>query len=270
MRGRAINGWIAATLVAGWYVALTMLERRRPLRPHVEPKLRRQARNLTVGAIGAVAISVAETPLVQPLTHLVERRRWGLLGKLRPPVWIEIPAALILMDYTFYIWHVLTHRVPILWRFHMVHHLDLDLDASTAIRFHFGELIASAPWRAAQVLFIGMTPRTFSIWQTAFLLAILFHHSEMTLPISLERWLVKYVVTPRMHGIHHSVIPDETNSNWSSGLTIWDRLHGTLKPDGLRSDVTIGVDGYRNPKDLTLSNILAIAFRPAQSSRTVG
>src|SRR4030095_11653454 len=95
------------------------------------------------------------------------------------PRWFEIPASLILMDYTFYLWHILLHRVPLLWRFHVVHHADLDMDASTALRFHFGEELRSIPRRAAQGVSIGLIPLTFSIWQGAFLVSILFHHSEV-------------------------------------------------------------------------------------------
>jgi sterol desaturase/sphingolipid hydroxylase (fatty acid hydroxylase superfamily) len=124
---------------------------------------------------------------------------------------------------------VLTHRVPLLWRFHLVHHVDLDLDASTALRFHFGELLFSVPWRAAQVIVIGVSPTSYLVWQGLVFFSILFHHSNVALPIKLERWVVRFVVTPRMHGIHHSVVRGETDANWSSGLALWDWLHGTFR-----------------------------------------
>src|SRR5205807_3833785 len=137
---------------------------RRPLRRRqVEPKLRRDARNLAVAGISAVAMRLAETPLALPLAAMVEERGWGLLRMAALPPWVEIPAALILMDYSFYGWHILLHRVPFLWRFHVVHHADLDMDASTALRFHFGEMLVSVPFRAAQVALIGLTPLTYSI-----------------------------------------------------------------------------------------------------------
>jgi sterol desaturase/sphingolipid hydroxylase (fatty acid hydroxylase superfamily) len=242
-------------LGAGAFLLLAWLERRRPLRRNVEPKLRREARNVAVAALGAPVVLLAETPVVMPLAALAEKRRWGLLQRSGLPYWLELPAALLLMDYTFYLWHILLHRVPFLWRFHLVHHTDLDLDASTALRFHAGELLVSIPWRAAQVLAIGMTPRTFAAWQAAFLLCILFHHSEVRLPLAWERRMVRVFVTPRMHGIHHSVVERETNSNWSSGLTVWDWLHGTLRLD-VPDDVTIGVPEYRDPDSVTLGRIM--------------
>ena len=108
-------------------------------------------------------------------------------------------APVIMMDYTLYCWHVLIHRVPALWRFHAVHHVDLDMDASTALRFHFGEMAMSVPYRAAQVAMIGVSPRALSIWQALLFLSVMFHHSNVRLPRSFERWLVRFIVTPRMH-----------------------------------------------------------------------
>lgn len=231
-------------LGAGTLLLLHWLETRKPLRRSVEPKLRREARNVGVAGVSAIALVLAERPIVMPLAALVERQKWGLLRQFGSPLWLEIGVALVLMDYTFYVWHVLMHRVPLLWRFHLVHHVDLDLDASTALRFHFTEMLASIPWRAGQVVLIGLTPLSFSIWQCVFLLCILFHHSNLELPIRWECWLNKFIVTPRMHGIHHSIVERETNSNWSSGLTVWDWLHGTLRLNVPQAEVTIGVPAY--------------------------
>lgn len=261
-----VPAWLSASLVLGAAGLLVWLERRRPLRRAVEPVTARGARNLAVAAAGAVALGLTEKPLAEALTSLVERRRWGLLKVLRLPAWVEVALAFVLLDYTLYLWHVLTHRVPLLWRFHLVHHVDLDLDASTALRFHFGELVASVPFRAAQILFIGVSPLSFSVWQTFLMLSILFHHSNVRLPVGLERRLNRLVVTPRMHGIHHSDVREETNSNWSSGLTVWDWLHGTLRLDVPQSEITIGVPVYRDARELALAQILKMPFgeeRPA-------
>ena len=169
---------------------------------------------------------------------------------------------MLLMDYTLYVWHVLTHRVPTLWRFHAVHHIDLDLDASTAVRFHFGELTLSTPWRVAQVVVIGTSPLALSIWQTGLLMSILFHHSNVELPLRLERRVGRVFVTPRMHGIHHSQVRDETDSNWSSGLTLWDWLHGTLRLNVPQRAITIGVPAFQDPDDVTLPKMVALPFVP--------
>lgn len=257
---------LSGALVLGAFGALLWLERRLPLRRTVEPGLRHDGRNLAVAASAALSLRLAEQPIIGPLAALVERRGWGLVRRFSLPSWMETALALILMDYTLYLWHVMTHRVSWLWRFHLVHHADLDLDASTGLRFHFGELVISVGWRAAQVLSIGVGPGTLSIWQTAVLLSVLFHHSNVRLPVEAERWLNRLVVTPRMHGIHHSLIREETNSNWSSGLTVWDWLHGTLRLNVPQEEIIIGLPAYREPSEVSLEKILWMPFgaeRPA-------
>lgn len=247
-------------LILGAFAALIWLERRHPLRREVEPKLTHTARNLTVAGIGALVVQLTESPVALGLAALVERHDLGLLKLVRLPLFLETVLAILLLDYTLYVWHVLTHKIPFLWRFHLVHHVDLDLDASTALRFHFGELAISVPWRMAQVIIIGVSPLAYLAWQTFVLLSILFHHSNVELPIGLERWLNRLIVTPRMHGIHHSIVRDETDSNWSSGLSIWDRMHGTLCLNVPQHEITIGVPAYRGPEDVELLKILAMPF----------
>lgn len=198
--------------------------------------------------------------MVIPLARRVGREGLGLLPALRLPGFLRLPIAVALMDYTLYLWHYLTHRVPALWRFHVVHHADLDLDASTALRFHFGEIAVSALWRAAQVRVLGVSPRALSIWQTFLFVSVLFHHSNLRLSPGAERRLSRLIVTPRVHGVHHSAVRAETDSNWSSGLSIWDRLHGTLGPDVPQGEITIGVPAYRAPRQVTLARLLLMPF----------
>jgi sterol desaturase/sphingolipid hydroxylase (fatty acid hydroxylase superfamily) len=129
------------------------------------------------------------------------------------------------------------------------------------VRFHFGELTLSTPWRVAQVVAIGTSPLALSIWQTGLLMSILFHHSNVELPLTIERRLGRVFVTPRMHGIHHSDVRDETDSNWSSGLTLWDWLHGTLKLNVPQREITIGLPAFRGPDEVTLPKMVALPFR---------
>jgi sterol desaturase/sphingolipid hydroxylase (fatty acid hydroxylase superfamily) len=265
MKRQKVPSWLRLPLILGAFGVLAWLEWRRPLRCGVEPRWKRDTRNLAVAGLGAVTLQLCEDPLARRLTSLVVRRRLGLLKLLRLPMWLEIVLAVVLLDYTLFVWHVLTHKVPVLWRFHLVHHADLDLDATTALRFHFGELVLSVPWRAGQILAIGVSPLALSIWQTLLLVSILFHHSNLRLPLDTERCLNWLVVTPRMHGIHHSIAREETNSNWSSGLVIWDRLHGTLHLNVPQNEITIGVPEYREPEDVELIKILTMPFGEQRS-----
>ena len=258
-RQERVPPWLGAAMVGGTFLTLVWLESRRPLRGRrFESKFRRNVRNLAVAATAAAAVQLAERPLTAPLTRLVGRRRLGLLPGLRLPRWLEVALGVILLDYTLYFWHVLTHKVPFLWRFHKAHHADLDMDASTAVRFHFGEIAISALYRAGQVLLLGIRPLTLSVWGTLLMCEVMFHHSNVSLPRNWERWLGKLLVTPRMHGIHHSTARDETDSNWSSGLTLWDWLHGTLRRDVPQDRITIGVPEYREPNQVTLPRVLAM------------
>src|SRR5436309_5937389 len=210
----ALPGRLNATLICGTFATLLWLEHRRPLRRQTESKLTRNMRNLAVVAVSATALWLVERPVALALAQFVEREQWGLVQYLRLPAWLKAVLAVILLDYTLYLWHVLTHKMPVLWRFHRVHHADLDLDASTALRFHCTEMMLSVPWRAAQVVVIGVMPLALSVWQTATLLAILWHHANVEIPLHLERWLCRVIVTPRMHGIHHSMVHEEADANW--------------------------------------------------------
>ncbi|MGQ0563187.1 MAG: sterol desaturase family protein [Gemmatimonadota bacterium] len=261
--GRAApNGtsWCAVAIAAAAFGALTWLEWRRSLRGETEAKTHRLARNLAIAGVSAAALQMAERPISRPLARWSARRRMGLLYELQEktaaPDWLRDAAAVVLLDYTLYSWHVLEHRWPMLYRFHVVHHADLDLDASTALRFHFGELLASIPWRAGQIFLIGVSPRALLWWQRLLFASIVFHHSNLRLPIRVERRLARLIVTPRLHGIHHSIVREEQNSNWSSGLSIWDRLHGTFRPDVPQHDIEIGVPAFRTAEAVTLGKML--------------
>lgn len=260
---RELPGWLSGALVGAAFAACVYLERRFPLRRETEPKARRDARNLVIAALSGATLAAFERPITSRLTKLVERRRWGLLKRRRLPPAVELVAAVVLMDYTLTVWHVLTHKVPVLRRFHRAHHADRDLDATTAIRFHPGEMALSIPWRAAQIVGFGVSPLALSVWQTATTMEILFHHANIRLPERLERWLSYVIVTPRMHGIHHSEVPEEMDSNWSTIFSFPDRLHRTLRLDVPQEAVTIGLPEPREPAELTFGKVLAYPFGAA-------
>lgn len=253
----AVTG-IVILIVGG---VMLFAEQRAPLRRTVEPKLRRVVRNLTVGGVSLAFTSLLQAPLLQPVAAWIAREHIGLLQQVSWPRWLEIAIAVLLLDYTLWWWHWATHRVPLLWRFHLVHHVDRDLDTSTALRFHFGELVLSIAARAVQMLIIGVDPYALWLWQTILFASILFHHSNLRFPLALERVLVRFFVTPRMHGIHHSTYRNETDSNWSSILSWWDYLHRTMRLDVPQSEVVIGVPAYAKESDVTIGKLLLLPFK---------
>ena len=253
--------WIAPAALAGTFLFFLLIESWRPLRRSRESRLRRIGRNLATAGIGVATWELLAIPILLPVSRWTMERNFGLLNWLSPAGWVRVAAALVLLDYTLWFWHWINHRVGFFWRFHSVHHVDRDMDASTAIRFHFGELGLSVLYRALQVAVIGVDPGSVALWQTLLFVSILFHHSNTRLPLAVERVLVRVIVTPRMHGIHHSDFQNETNTNWSSLLSAWDYLHRTIRLDVPQDAVTIGLPAYDDPRKVTLGRILALPFR---------
>lgn len=252
--------WLSGALAIGAFTVLYLLENKRPLRRQTKSKEIETLRNLTIASSSAMVLNYLEKPATDKLTKFVEEKRFGLLKLFRLPRFIETALAVVLLDYTLYLWHVLTHKISFLWRFHKIHHADLDLTASTAIRFHFGEIAISVLFRTGQILIIGVSPNALKIWQTLLFASIFFHHSNIKLPKDFEETLQKIMMTPRLHGIHHSAEEDEMNSNWSSGLTVWDFLHGTFRNDVAKSEITIGVKDLLAEDDVTLKKMLVEPF----------
>jgi sterol desaturase/sphingolipid hydroxylase (fatty acid hydroxylase superfamily) len=258
---RELPSGLNAVLVLGTLATVVYFEIKRPLRKARQDKFSRDARNAFMSLTTAATISLTEKPVTAPLSRAVEKCGFGLLKLRRLPVWADVLLSVALLDYTLYIWHYLTHKVPFLWRFHLAHHVDLDLDASTALRFHAGEMLLSVPWRAVQVAVLGISPFSLALWQTLTLMEIMFHHSNVRLPFEVEKRLCRLIVTPRMHGIHHSVVREETDSNWSTIFSWPDYLHGTIRLNVPQDKITIGVLGYQRSEELTVGKILKLPFK---------
>jgi sterol desaturase/sphingolipid hydroxylase (fatty acid hydroxylase superfamily) len=192
----------------------------------------------------------------------VQNETWqiGLNYLVKAPATITWVITILLLDYSNYIWHILLHKLPILWRFHLVHHTDLDLDITTAFRFHFGEMIGSIIFRGTAILLIGASPVMVLIYEIIFEAATQFHHSNMKLPYRLEKTLNYLIVTPRMHGIHHSMIKRETDSNYAVIFSFWDRMHRTVRLNIHQNEIVTGVPSYADEKELTIGKLLKLPF----------
>ena len=262
--------WSGAVAFGVVFAALCVAERRRPLRPRVEPRpLHRAARNVTLGVSALVASAAVEWTVVRSTGAWAERHRIGLLHHLPLPLRVKQFLGFLALDYSIYLWHVINHRADGLWRFHAVHHIDRELDASTGVRFHFGEMSLTAALRAVQILGIGVDRPTLTLWQRLLTLSVIFHHSNLRLPVQFEQALSLFIVTPSMHGVHHSERKHEADRNFASLLSVWDMLHGTWRPGSAQPAITIGLPGRRDPRDLTIGPLLAMPFRPQRSSWAV-
>jgi sterol desaturase/sphingolipid hydroxylase (fatty acid hydroxylase superfamily) len=239
---------------------LAVAESRRRLRIRTQPRLERAVKNTVVSIPSFSLLRFLLLPVMVRLAMACKQKRWGINHHYTAHQVLKTLVTFLLLDYSNYGWHVLMHQIPLLWRFHVVHHSDLDLDLTTAFRFHFGELIGSVFYRGAAVALIGASPVNVLAYEALFEAATQFHHTNMRLPYAMEKALSKVIVTPRMHGIHHSMVRQETDSNYSVIFSWWDRLHRTVRLNIPQEIVVIGVPSYSNAAEQTVGFLWRLPF----------
>ncbi len=243
-------------------VTLWIIESVAPMFVERDRRLSHNAANLALGLINAVLMAVCFGTAMLFVTEWAQEKPFGLFHWISAPAWIAWPMALILFDAWMYTWHRLNHRVPFLWRFHAVHHADREMDASSALRFHTGEMALSGFARLAILPVIGLTMPQLLVYETILLPVILFHHSNIRIPPQLDRMLRVWIVTPWMHWVHHSNWQPETDSNYSSVLSVWDRLFGTFRLRDDPKSINLGLeDDTDEAQWRTLTGMLARPFR---------
>lgn len=251
---------IAGTILILAFLALLLLGIAFPLRKRTRPLSGRFLVNGVFSILSFAAGLVAVAPASFAIMSWQQGSKVGLLRILPLPPWMGFVVGFLLLDLTFYYWHRLNHELPLLWRFHNVHHVDPDVDVTTSFRFHVVEILYSSAFRAAQVLVVGVAPMTYVIYEIFFQAGTMFHHSNVRIRIKVERVLNKVFVTPRMHGIHHSAVKDETNSNYSVVFRWWDWIHRSLHLNVPHSEITIGVPAYLRERDNGLWWLMIMPF----------
>jgi len=239
------------------------LELAAPDRPATVAKPGRWRVNLSLAALNAVLINLAFGAAVAATTATVAADRLGALNRLDLPGWARLLAAIAILDFTQYVWHLLNHQVPLLWRFHRVHHSDPNMDVSTATRFHAGELALSALIRIGLIFFLGLDLLSLAVFESLSNLAAQFHHSSLKAPAWIEQawWLL--FVPPSMHRIHHSVVIRERDTNYGVIFSIWDRVMGTLVSEVDQAGIRIGMGAYPRAERLGFFHLLAMPFTRA-------
>jgi sterol desaturase/sphingolipid hydroxylase (fatty acid hydroxylase superfamily) len=248
----------AATLAVLWAiesVAPMFVGRRR--------RFSHLATNLALAGINAL-IGFAFAFAILGVTEWARAHSFGLLNLALLPGWLHWLGAILLFDCWQYWWHRFNHRLPFLWRFHAVHHSDAEMDASSGVRFHTGEIVLSFLARLAVLPLLGLTLPELLLYETMSLPVILFHHSNLRISNRADRCLRWLIVTPRMHYVHHSRWQPETDSNYTSLLSIWDRLFGSFRLREKPSEISLGLDNYEEGEWRRLPGLLAAPFRKAR------
>ena len=233
-----------------------------PRRARSHSRLARWPSNLGIVAVNTVVVRVLFPAAAVGAAWFAAERGWGVLGLLDLPYWLAVILSVAVLDLTIYLQHVMFHAVPLLWRLHRMHHADLDIDVTTGARFHPFEIVLSMGIKLAVVVLIGAPPFAVVIFEVLLNATAMFNHGNIRIPGGIDRVLRWLVVTPDMHRVHHSVVADETNSNFGFNLPWWDRLFGTYRaqPGAGHEAMVIGIEQFRERKYLRLNWLLIQPF----------
>ena len=246
--------WIAL----GVLLVLLVWESAAPFFPF--PKGRARARhglrNVLLGGLNAVVTAALFIGLWWTATEWAEDHRFGLLHRMTLPAWSEWLIALLLLDLWTYAWHRMNHRIPFLWRFHRVHHSDPHMDVTTANRFHVGEIVLSSVLRIPLILLLGIGIGQLALYEVLMFAVVQFHHANVGVTERWDRRLRLLIVTPFMHKVHHSRWQPETDSNYSSLLSIWDRLFRSFRLNARPESIQLGLGEFSSDRFQTLGGLL--------------
>ncbi|SME97125.1 Sterol desaturase/sphingolipid hydroxylase, fatty acid hydroxylase superfamily [Tistlia consotensis] len=255
--------WIRLGAFLGVLAVMMAWELAAPRRRRAIPRLLRWSGNLGVVLLDTLLLRLVFPVAAVGLAALAGQRGWGLLNAVEVPAWLAFGLSLLALDLAIYLQHVLFHAVPALWRLHRMHHADLEFDVTTGLRFHPLEILLSMGIKLAVVAALGPPAAAVLVFEVLLNATAMFNHSNVRLPLALDRVLRLLVVTPDMHRVHHSIHPSETNSNFGFNLPWWDRLLGTYQaqPREGHEAMTLGIEQFRTPGDLRLDRMLVQPLR---------
>ena len=246
----------------GSLIILSLWEWLAPRRHLTVSKAKRWINNIAIIFINSLVIRLLFPAALVGFAYYVQQQHYGLFNLITINYWAAVTLSVVLLDFTIYLQHVMFHAIPIFWRIHSMHHVDLDIDVTTGIRFHPIEILISLFIKFGAVTLIGAPILAIIIFEVLLNAITMFNHSNIRMPIIIDNLIRKIIVTPDMHRVHHSDIPHETNSNFGFNLSIWDRLCGTYKdqPSLGHENMVIGIKEIRDPK--YCSNLLGMLVLP--------
>ncbi len=247
----------------GVFAIMALWEIVSPRRTLTTSKALRWVNNLGLVFLNSFVLRLLFPAAAAGVAVFAQHQGWGLLNYYQLPILFSAIFAVIVMDFVIYVQHVMVHAIPLLWRFHRVHHADLDYDVTTGARFHTLEIILSMLIKFATILLLGPSVVAVIIFEVVLNATAMFNHGNVKLPSALDGVLRWFLVTPDMHRVHHSVEDNETNSNFGFSLPWWDRLFGTYRaqPRDGHQGMTIGIHKYRDVKQVDrLPGMLTLPF----------
>jgi sterol desaturase/sphingolipid hydroxylase (fatty acid hydroxylase superfamily) len=249
------------------FAAMALLEALRPRRRLRARRWRRWSTNLVIVGIDSVVVRLMGN-LAVPVAAVAaalfaEAHGLGLFNRLEWPEWLEAAISITALDFALWLQHFASHKLPILWRLHQMHHADIDIDITTAIRFHPIEIALSMLWKIVWVLALGASATATLLFEVILNGCAMFNHANVALPKRLDAALRLLLVTPDMHRVHHSVLRREHDSNYGFNLSLWDRLLGTYtpQPEKGHDGMTIGLKPYQSEAPTRLGWSLVLPFR---------
>lgn len=249
--------WFRLSAFAGVLAVMAGWEALRPWRRYAR-RWDRRLSNLGLAVVSALLLRFGVPVLATGAAVWAAGADFGLLNRLEAPRWLAAVAAFLALDLAIWVQHVAFHKLPWLWRLHRVHHSDTEVDTTTGLRFHPVEILVSMAWKLAVVVALGAPPGAVVLFEVVLNATSLFNHGNVTLPARLESLLRLVLVTPHMHRVHHSAVPEETDSNYGFNLPWWDRLFGTYRraPAAGEAAMTIGLAYLREPRNRRLDVLL--------------
>jgi len=253
---------IRITCFVSIFILIAAWELLAPRRGLTTSKTTRWVSNLGITFLNPLIIHLLFPVLAAGMALKAYESDWGILNLLGLPYWLSLIIGVAILDLVIYFQHVVFHAIPLLWRLHMMHHADLDIDVTTGSRFHPIEMVLSMGLKLSAVVLPGPPVMAVLVFEVLLNATSMFNHGNIRLPLKIDRVLRCLVVTPEMHRVHHSVIIRETNSNFGFNLPWWDRLFGTYRDQPAKGHeaMTIGLSQFRDPKKLTLPWLLSLPF----------
>lgn len=244
----------------GGVVLFLLLELRFSYRDPSVSKLRRWVANIPLSIVNGVAYHLMFAATIIVFLSNAESMQRGLLQSYPMPLWLQVVLGILILDFVIYTWHLLNHVVPLFWRFHRVHHCDMNMDVSTASRFHLGELLISGLLRLATIYVFGIPLLAYVLFEIFVNISIQFHHSSIKVNPVFEKYFVLFFVPPFLHRIHHSVKIKERDSNYGVIFSIWDRFLGTLVTKTDQDSILIGIGSHRKFDKLGFWHLMLMPF----------